>query len=150
MHRIKEVYRGDPVTMHIYSPTTWVREERRIYLVKHRDRIETSPTALCEECNSELHPVHYVNRVKGEEQYFTKERFCISANTHPVGCMDFTNHNTMEHVTTLIAMENYVNSSYTKARMPRVVSSSDREYRFDEVIWRSVKRRWRKTHTSSL
>ena len=141
MHRIKEVYRGDPVTMHIYSNDLGERGKGGYVCVKHRDRIETSSTGLCEECNSELHPVHYVNRVKGEEQYFTKGEVLHFSKYSPGRMYGLSPIITLwNHVTTLIAMENYVNSSYTKARMPKgLLAVQTRNIDSMKSFWRSVK-----------
>tara|TARA_A100001391_G_scaffold60497_1_gene37692 strand:+ start:2382 stop:4019 length:1638 start_codon:yes stop_codon:yes gene_type:complete len=146
MHRIKEVYRGDPVTMHIYSNDTGERGKGGYVCVKHRDRIETSPTGLCEECNSELHPVHYVNRVKGEEQYFTKGEVLHFSKYSPGRMYGLSPIITLwNHVTTLIAMENYVNSSYTKARMPKgLLAVQTRNIDSMRSFWRSVKEKMEK------
>ena len=146
MHRIKEVYRGDPVTMHIYSNDTGERGKGGYICVKHRNRIETSPTALCEECNSELHPVHYVNRVKGEEQYFTKGEVLHFSKYSPGRMYGLSPIITLwNHVTTLIAMENYVNSSYTKARMPKgLLAVQTRNIDSMRSFWRSVKEKMEK------
>ena len=146
MHRIKEVYRGDPVTMHIYSNDMGERGKGGYICVKHRDRIETSPTALCEECNSELHPVHYVNRVKGEEQYFTKGEVLHFSKYSPGRMYGLSPIITLwNHVTTLIAMENYVNSSYTKARMPKgLLAVQTRNIDSMRSFWRSVKEKMEK------
>ena len=141
MHRIKEVYRGDPVTMHIYSNDLGERGKGGYVCVKHRDRIETSSTGLCEECISELHPVHYVNRVKGEEQYFTKGEVLHFSKYSPGRMYGLSPIITLwNHVTTLIAMENYVNSSYTKARMPKgLLAVQTRNIDSMKSFWRSVK-----------
>ena len=72
MHRIKEIYRGDPVTMHIYSNELGERGVDGYTCLRHRTMLATNPSDMCEVCGSELHPVHYVNRVNGEEQYFVK------------------------------------------------------------------------------
>ncbi len=146
MHRIKEVYRGDPVSMHIYSNDTGERGKGGYICVKHRDRIETSPTGLCEECNSELHPVHYVNRVKGEEQYFTKGEVLHFSKYSPGRMYGLSPIITLwNHVTTLIAMENYVNSSYTKARMPKgLLAVQTRNIDSMRSFWRSVKEKMEK------
>ena len=141
MHRIKEVYRGDPVTMHIYSNELGERGKGGYVCIKHRDRIETSSTGLCEECNAELHPVHYVNRVKGEEQYFTKGEVLHFSKYSPGRMYGLPPIITLwNHVTTLIAMENYVNSSYTKARMPKgILAVQTRNIDSMKSFWRSVK-----------
>lgn len=74
MHRIKEVYRGDPVTMAIYTDELGERGTKGFTCVNHRNVLSTEPHELCETCGSNLFPVHYVNRVHGEDQYFLKEK----------------------------------------------------------------------------
>tara|TARA_R110002020_G_scaffold47838_3_gene136658 strand:+ start:7454 stop:9097 length:1644 start_codon:yes stop_codon:yes gene_type:complete len=141
MHKIKEVYRADPVTMHIYSNEAGERGVDGYTCLKHRERIETSSTALCETCNSEMHPVHYVNRVNGEEQYFTKGEVLHFSKYSPGRLYGLSPIITLwNHVTTLIAMENYVNSSYTKARMPKgLLAVQTRNIDSMRSFWRSVK-----------
>ena len=43
MHRIKEVYRGDPVTMFIYADELGQRGTKGFTCVNHRDKITTDP-----------------------------------------------------------------------------------------------------------
>ena len=44
------------------------------------------------------------------------------------------------HITTLIAMENYVNSAYTKARKPRgILAVQTRNMESMKSFWRGVK-----------
>ena len=50
MHRIKEVYRGDPVTMFIYSDEMDKRN-KRFYLCKSSWFIHKDPHEKCEVCN---------------------------------------------------------------------------------------------------
>ena len=141
MHRIKEVYRGDPVTMHIFSNEFGERGVGGYTCLKHRDRIEMSPTGICEECKSELHPVHYVNRVNGEEQYFVKGEVLHFSKYSAGRLYGLSPIITLwNQVTTLIAMENYVNSSYTKARMPKgLLAVQTRNIDSMRSFWRSVK-----------
>ena len=70
MHRIKEIYRGDPVTMFIYADENGVKGTKGFTCVNHRDFISAEPHENCEHCGSKTFPVHYVNRANGEEQYF--------------------------------------------------------------------------------
>ena len=141
MHRIKEVYRGDPVTMHIFSNEFGERGADGYTCLKHRDRIEMSSTGICEECKSELHPVHYVNRVNGEEQYFVKGEVLHFSKYSAGRLYGLSPIITLwNQVTTLIAMENYVNSSYTKARMPKgLLAVQTRNIDSMRSFWRSVK-----------
>jgi len=141
MHRIKEVYRGDPVTMHIYSNEIGERGKSGYTCLRHRDRIHSTTTELCEVCNSELHPVHYVNRVNGEEQYFVKGEVLHFSKYSPSRLYGLSPIMTLwNNVTTLIAMENYVNSSYTKARMPKgLLAVQTRNMDSMKSFWRGVK-----------
>jgi len=141
MHRIKEVYRGDPVTMHIYSNELGERGKSGYTCLRHRHRVHTSSTELCETCNSELHPVHYVNRVNGEEQYFVKGEVLHFSKYSPSRLYGLSPVITLwNNITTLIAMENYVNSSYTKARMPKgLLAVQTRNMDSMKSFWRGVK-----------
>ena len=70
MHRIKEIYRGDPVTMFIYADEDGVKGTKGFTCVHHRNILATEPYAKCEACGSDMKPVHFVNRANGEDQYF--------------------------------------------------------------------------------
>ena len=141
MHRIKEVYRGDPVTMHIYSNELGERGIEGYTCLKHRGHISTSPVDMCEECRSELYPIHYVNRVNGVEQYFIKGEVLHFSKYSPGRLYGLSPIITLwSNVTTLLAMENYVNSSYTKARMPRgLLAVQTRNMDSMKSFWRGVK-----------
>jgi len=141
MHRIKEVYRGDPVTMHIYSNELGERGKSGFTCLRHRHRVHTTATELCENCNSELYPVHYVNRVNGEEQYFVKGEVLHFSKYSPSRLYGLSPVITLwNNITTLIAMENYVNSSYTKARMPKgLLAVQTRNMDSMKSFWRGVK-----------
>ena len=69
MHRIKEMFRGDPVTMSIYSDEDGIRGTKGFTCLNHRDMLSVEPHQTCES-GSALHPVHYVNRAHGQDQYF--------------------------------------------------------------------------------
>ena len=141
MHRIKEVYRGDPVTMHIYADENGERGHQGYTCLNHRDFISTSISECCEHCGSELHPVHYVNRVNGTEQYFIEGEVLHFSKYAPSRLYGQSPIMTLwNHITTLIAMENYVNSSYTKARMPRgLLAVQTRNMESMKSFWRGVK-----------
>jgi len=141
MHRIKEVFRGDPVTMHIYSNELGERGKGGFVCLRHRDRVHQHQTELCETCSSELYPVHYVNRVNGEEQYFVKGEVVHSSKYSPSRLYGMSPIITLwNNVTTLIAMDNYVNSSYTKARMPKgLLAVQTRNMDSMKSFWRGVK-----------
>ena len=72
MHRIKEVYRGDPVTMHIYSDDLGQKGIDGYTCLVHRETLATDMIEKCDVCGSKLHPVHYVNRAKGKHQHYVK------------------------------------------------------------------------------
>jgi len=141
MHRIKEIYRGDPVTMHIYSDELGERGKEGYTCLRHRDFISKSQSDTCDSCNGELYPVHYVNRVNGVEQYFIEGEVLHFSKYSPSRLYGLSPILTLwNHVTTLIAMENYVNSSYTKARMPRgLLAVQTRNIDSMKSFWRGVK-----------
>ena len=141
MHRIKEVYRGDPVTMAIYSDELGQRGTRGFTCVNHRGYLSIEPHEKCEECGSTLHPVHYVNRVGGKDQYFIKGEVLHFSKYSPSRLYGLSPIITLyNHITTLLAMENYVNSSYTKSRMPRgLLAVQTRNMDSMRSFWRSVK-----------
>ena len=141
MHRIKELYRGDPVTMHIYSNEVGERGVKGFTCLKHRNHISEEASDLCEHCGSSLHPVHYVNRAIGEEQYFIEGEVVHFSKYSPSRLYGVSPILTLWNmVTTLMAMENYVNSSYTKARMPRgLLAVQTRNIDSMKSFWRSVK-----------
>jgi len=141
MHRIKEVYRGDPVSMHIYADENGTRGNEGFTCLNHRNFVSKSMTDSCEMCGSELHPVHYVNRANGKEQYFIEGEVLHFSKYAPSRLYGQSPIMTLwNHITTLIAMENYVNSSYTKARMPRgILAVQTRNMESMKSFWRGVK-----------
>ena len=141
MHRVKELYRGDPVTMYIYADENGVRGTKGFTCVNHRDIIATEPHEMCEVCNSNLFPIHYVNRVGGEDQYFLEGEVLHFSKYSPSRLYGLSPILTLyNHIMTLIAMENYVNSSYTKSRMPRgLLAVQTRNMESMRSFWRSVK-----------
>ena len=141
MHRIKEVYRGDPVSMHIYADENGERGHEGFTCLNHRNFISKSMTDSCEMCGSELHPVHYINRANGKEQYFIDGEVLHFSKYAPSRLYGQSPIMTLwNHITTLIAMENYVNSSYTKARMPRgILAVQTRNMESMKSFWRGVK-----------
>ena len=56
MHRVKEVYRGDPVTMFVTLMKTVLRGNKGFTCVHPRDVISTEPHDNCETCGSPLNP----------------------------------------------------------------------------------------------
>jgi hypothetical protein len=141
MHRVKELYRGDPVTMYIYADENGVRGTKGFTCVNHRSIIATEPHEMCEACNSNLFPIHYVNRVGGEDQYFLEGEVLHFSKYSPSRLYGLSPILTLyNHIMTLIAMENYVNSSYTKSRMPRgLLAVQTRNMESMRSFWRSVK-----------
>jgi ribosomal protein L40E len=120
LHKIKEVYRGDPLTMYIDVDEEGDRGEAHFTCLTHRDVYDADPMARCPECGGKLQPVHYVNRVAGKNQYFVKGEVMHMSKYNPSRLYGMSPILTLwSHITTLIAMENYVNTSYTKARAPR-------------------------------
>ena len=141
MHRIKEVYRGDPVTMAIYSDELGQRGTKGFTCVNHREFFSVEPHERCDKCGSTTHPVHYVNRVGGKDQHFIKGEGLHFSKYSPSRLYGLSPIITLyNHITTLLAMENYVNSSYTKSRMPRgLLAVQTRNMDSMRSFWRSVK-----------
>lgn len=142
MHRIKEIYRGDPVGMHIYADELGERGNAGFTCLRHRDFISDTPVGSCPQCSSsELYPIHYVNRVNGEEQYFLEGEVLHFSKYTPSRLYGLSPLITLwNSVTTLIAMDNYINSSYTKARMPRgLLAVQTRNIESMKSFWKGVK-----------
>jgi len=141
MHRIKEIYRGDPVTFHLYTDDVGQRGVKGFTCLRHRNQVTQDKHECCEVCGSAMFPVHYVNRVKGEEQYFIEGEVLHFSKYSPSRLYGTSPIITLwNNVTTLMAMENYVNSSYTKARMPRgLLAVQTRNIDSMKSFWRGVK-----------
>ena len=141
MHRIKEVFRGDPVTMFIYADEDGVKGTKGFTCINHRDVLHTEPHHSCEQCGGNLYPVHYVNRANGEDQYFLEGEVLHFSKYSPSRLYGFSPVITLyNHIMTLIAMENYVNSAYTKSRMPRgLLAVQTRNLDSMRAFWRGVK-----------
>jgi len=141
MHRIKEIYRGDPITMAIYSDEDGVRGTKGFTSLNDRNFISDDPYECHPETHETLHPVHYVNRAKGEEQYFIEGEVLHFSKYSPSRLYGQSPVLTLfSHITTLIAMESYVNTSYTKSRMPRgLLAVQTRNMESMRTFWRSVK-----------
>ena len=140
-HRIKEMYRGDPVTMAITCDDDGNKGASSFTCLHHRHVMADNPHEKCGECGGDLYPVHYVNRghgeaqnfIKGEVLHFSKYKPSRLYGTSPVITM-------FNHLTTLIAMENYINQAYTKARMPRgLLAVQTRNIDSMKTFWRGVK-----------
>ena len=141
MHKIKEIYRGDPVGLHIYSDEYGEKGNAGFTCIKHRDFITEDPVDTCEHCNSPLYPVYYVNRIGGEEQYYIKGEVLHFSKYNPSRLYGLSPVLTLwNNITTLLAMENYVNSSYSKSRMPRgLLAVQTRNIDSMKSFWRGVK-----------
>ena len=141
MHRIKELYRGDPVTMFIYTDELGQRGTKGFTCVNHRNSISTEAHETCSICNSKLYPVHYVNRANGEDQYFLEGEVLHFSKYSPSRLYGQSPVITLfNSIMTLIAMENYVNSAYTKSRMPRgLLAVQTRNMDSMRSFWRGVK-----------
>ena len=141
MHRIKEIYRGDPVTMNIYADEVGVRGTRGFTCINHRNHMAPEPHENCQECGGPVYPVHYVNRANGEEQYFIEGEVLHFSKYSPSRLYGQSPVLTLfNNIMTLIAMENYVNSSYTKSRMPRgLLAVQTRNMDSMAAFWRGVK-----------
>jgi hypothetical protein len=141
LHKIKEIYRGDPITMTIYADETGSRGTKG-FTALHDRSIMTADEHECHPDSGEiLHPVHYVNRVNGEEQYFIRGEVLHFSKYSPSRLYGQSPVVTLfKHITTLLAMENYVNTSYTKSRMPRgLLAVQTRNMESMRGFWRSVK-----------
>ena len=143
MHRIKEIFRGDPVTMHIYADEEGVRGTKGFTCIHHREFMSSEAHESCEVCGDSLYPVHYVNRAKGNDQYFIKGEVLHFSKYSPSRLYGLSPIMTLyNHIMTLIAMENYVNASYTKSRMPRgMLAVQTRNMESMMSFWRGVKER---------
>jgi len=141
MHRIKELYRGDPVTMFIYSDELGQRGTKGFTCVNHRQMIYKDPHEPCEHCGANTFPVHYVNRVNGADQHFLKGEVLHFSKYSPSRLYGMSPVITLfNNIMTLIAMENYVNSSYTKSRMPKgILAVQTRNMDSMKSFWRAVK-----------
>jgi len=143
MHRIKELFRGDPVTMSIYADELGIRGTKGFTCINHRGYISQEPHENCSDCGSPLFPIHYVNRANGEEQHYIEGEVLHFSKYSPSRLYGHSPVMTLfNHIMTLIAMENYINSSYTKSRMPRgLLAVQTRNMESMSSFWRSVKER---------
>jgi hypothetical protein len=141
MHRIKELYRGDPATMSIYTDDMGERGTTGFTCLHHRMTLSDDEFSRCDECNSKLYPVHYVNRVSGVDQYYIEGEVLHFSKYAPSRLYGQSPVITLfNHVLTLIAMENYINASYTKSRMPRgLLAVQTRNMESMQNFWRAVK-----------
>ena len=143
MHRIKELFRGDPVTMSIYADEIGIRGTKGFTCINHRNFISQEPHEMCQECNGPLYPIHYINRANGDEQFYLEGEVLHFSKYSPSRLYGQSPVLTLfNHIMTLIAMENYINSSYTKSRMPRgILAVQTRNMESMASFWRGVKER---------
>jgi predicted Zn-ribbon and HTH transcriptional regulator len=141
LQRIKEMYRGDPATMHIYCDEEGDRGTMGFTCIHHRDFKSEDEYSGCEACGGKLYPIHYVNRVNGDEQFFIEGEVLHFSKYSPSRLYGQSPVITLfNHITTLIAMEQYVNSSYTKSRMPKgLLAVQTRNIESMKTFWRAVK-----------
>ena len=127
--------------MAIYSDENGEKGNHGFTCLNHRDQIIEDPTAMCDECGSPMHPVYYVNRCNGEEQHFIEGEVLHFSKYNPSRLYGLSPVLTLwNHITTLLAMENYVNSSYSKQRMPRgLLAVQTRNIDSMKSFWRGVK-----------
>jgi len=141
LHRIKEIYRGDPCTMAIYADEDGTRGTSGFTSLNDREFLSDDQFERHPENHENLYPVHYVNRVNGEEQFFVKGEVLHFSKYAPSRLYGQSPVLTLfNHITTLIAMENYVNTSYTKSRMPKgLLAVQTRNMESMKTFWRAVK-----------
>ena len=141
LHKVKEIYRADPVTMAIYSDEVGERGTKGFTALNDRDFLSENQYDCHPESNETLYPVHYVNRVHGDEQYFIEGEVLHFSKYSPSRMYGTSPVITLfNHITTLIAMENYVNTSYTKSRMPKgLLAVQTRNIESMRTFWRAVK-----------
>ena len=140
-HRIKQMYRADPVSMAIVCDEDGNKGSESFTCIHHRHVSVVSPHEKCGECNGDLYPVHYINRAHGSEQHFIKGEVLHFSKYSPSRLYGTSPVVTMwNHLTTLLAMENYINQAYTKARMPKgLLAVQTRNIESMRTFWRGVK-----------
>ena len=141
MHKIKEMFRGDPVTMSIYTDEDGEKGTHGFTCLNHREQIVENPIGICDECGAAMHPVYFVNRCNGIEQHYIKGEVLHFSKYNPSRLYGLSPVLTLwNNITTLLAMENYVNSSYSKSRMPRgLLAVQTRNIDSMKSFWRGVK-----------
>ena len=127
--------------MFIYADELGQRGTKGFTCVNHRNFISTEPHENCDSCGAKLYPVHYVNRANGEDQYFLEGEVLHFSKYSPSRLYGQSPVLTLyNNLMTLIAMENYVNSSYTKSRMPRgLLAVQTRNMDSMRSFWRATK-----------
>ena len=140
-HKIKQMFRADPVTMAIVCDEEGNKGGNSFTCIHHRETTVTEPHERCGECGGDMYPVHYTNRAHGIEQNFIKGEVLHFSKYSPSRLYGTSPVITMwNHLTTLIAMENYINQAYTKARMPKgLLAVQTRNIESMRTFWRGVK-----------
>ena len=146
MSKVVELYRGDPVNLYIDVDENGDRGKSHFTCITHREIYDDDNNARCPECDANLHPVVYINRVHGEEQYYIKGEVIHLSKYNPSRIYGIPPIITLwSHITTLLAMETYVNTSYTKARTPRGILAVQTNNMESLVkYWRGVKEKLEK------
>ena len=141
LHKVKEIYRGDPATMSIYTDEHGERGTKGFTCLNHREFLSDDEYVDCDECGMQLYPVHYINRVNGIDQYYIEGEVLHFSKYTPSRLYGQSPVVTLfNHITTLLAMENYVNAAYTKSRMPRgLLAVQTRNMESMQNFWRAVK-----------
>ena len=120
MHKVKELYRADPVTTYIETDEDGDRGHSRYTCISHREAISDDCHSKCEFCNAQLVPVQFTSKVFGKEQYYIEGEVIHISKWTPSRLYGFPPILTLwNNITTLMAMESYVNTSYTKSRTPK-------------------------------
>ena len=140
-HKIKQVYRADPVTMAIVCDDEGNKGGDTYTCIHHREVTTSDPHEKCPECGGDTYPVHYTNRAHGYQQNFIKGEVLHFSKYSPSRLYGTSPVITLwNHLTTLIAMENYINQAYTKARMPKgLLAVQTRNIESMKTFWRGVK-----------
>jgi hypothetical protein len=140
-HKIKQMFRADPVSMAIICDEEGNKGGDTYTCLHHRELVVTESHEKCNECRGDMYPVHYVNRAHGIEQNFIKGEVLHFSKYSPSRLYGTSPVITMwNHLTTLIAMENYINQAYTKARMPKgLLAVQTRNIESMRTFWRGVK-----------
>jgi hypothetical protein len=140
-HRIQQMYRADPVSMAIVCDDEGNKGGDSFTCIHHRHLSVDNMYEKCGECNGDVYPVHYVNRAHGYEQNFIKGEVLHFSKYSPSRLYGTSPVVTMwNHLTTLLAMENYINQAYTKARMPKgLLAVQTRNIESMRTFWRGVK-----------
>jgi len=122
MWKVKEIIRGDPITMFIETDEFGERGQTRFTCISCRDFITDESEERCDQCGGKAQPIHYINKVHGVDQYYIEGEVVHFSKYSPSRLYGSPPILTLwNNITTLIAMENYINTSYSKSRTPRGV-----------------------------